>query len=86
MKNLLPKGYKRQVRKFLCTNLYSRNLISVINSCATSLLRYSGGIVNWTQAEMRKMDIDTRKLLTMHGGFLMNIDVDRLSFLRKKGS
>jgi len=60
MKSLLTKEYKRRVRKFLRTNLFSRNFISAINSCATSLLRYSGGIVNWTQAEMCKMDIDTR--------------------------
>jgi len=31
------------------------------------------------------MDIDTRKLLTMHGGFSMNSDVDRLYLSRKKG-
>jgi len=35
---------------------------------------------------MHKVDIDTRKLLTMHGGFSMNSDVDRLYLSRKKGS
>ena len=69
MKSLLTKEYKHRVRKYLCTYLYSRNLISVINSCANSLLQYSGGIGNWTQAEMRKIYSDTRKLLTMYSGF-----------------
>ena len=37
------------------------------------------------QAEMHKMDIDTRKLMTMHGAFSVNGDVDRLYLSRKKG-
>jgi len=48
-------------------------IIIIINVCAVSLLWYSGGIVNWTQAELHKLDVNTRKLLTiMHGGFCMN--------------
>ena len=46
MKDMLTKEYKRCVRKLLCTKLYSRNVISAINVCAVSLLRYSGGIIN----------------------------------------
>ena len=42
--------------------------------------------MNWTtQAELRKVDIDTRTLMTMHGGFLLNSDVDRLYVSRKNG-
>ena len=85
MKILLTKEYKHRVRKFLHTTLYSRNLITAINSCATSLLRYSGRLINWSQAEMCKMDIDTKKLMAMHGAFSMNGDADRLYFSKKKG-
>jgi len=85
MKTLLTKEYKRRVRKFLRTNLYSKHLITAINTCAVSLLRYSGGIIDWSQTELRKMDVDTRKLMTMHGCFSMNSDVDRLYVLRKNG-
>ena len=85
MKNILTKEYKRRVRKFLRSKLYSKHLISAINSCAISLLRYSGGIINWTQVELRKLDINTRKLMTMHGGFSMTSDVDRLYVSRKNG-
>ena len=85
MKCMLSKEYKRRVRKLLCTKLYSRNLISAINTCAVSLLRYSGGIIKWSQAEIQKLDVATRKLLTMHGGFCMNSDVDHLYVPRKNG-
>ena len=84
VKIFLTKEYKRHIRKFLRTTLYSRNLITTINSCATSLLRYSGGLIDWTQAEMGKMDIGTRKLMTMHGAFSMYGDVDQLYLSRNK--
>ena len=82
---MFMKEYKRRIHKLLCTKLYCRNVISAINVCAVSLLWYSGGIINWTQAELRKLDVCTRKLLTMHGGFCMNSDVDRLYVPRMKG-
>jgi len=78
MKDLLSKEYKRRVHKFLHTQFFSRNLFSALNMCAVSLIRYSGGIVKWSQEELHKLDVDTRKLLTMHGAFCMNSDVDRL--------
>ena len=49
-----------------------------------SAIRYSGGIINWTQAELQKLDVITRKLFTMHGGFCMNSDVDHLYIPRNK--
>ena len=30
--------------------------------CAVSMMRYSGGIVKWTQEELRRLDHDARKL------------------------
>ena len=72
MKNILTKEYKRRVRKFLRSKLYSKLLISAINSCAFSLLCYSGGIINWTQAKLRKLDIDTRKLMTIYARWFFN--------------
>jgi len=37
MKTLLTKEYKRRVQKFLRTNLYSKYLITAINTCAVSI-------------------------------------------------
>jgi len=48
-------------------------------------MRYSGGIVKWSQEELHKLDVDIKKLLTMHGAFCMNSDVDRLYIPRKRG-
>jgi len=56
-----------------------------LNTCAVSLIRYSGGIVKWTQEEFCRLDVDTRKLLTMHEAFSKNRDVDRLYIPRRNG-
>ena len=45
---------------------------------------YSGGIINWSQTELHKLDIDTRKLITIQSGFSLNSDMDRLYFPQKK--
>ena len=52
VKSILMQEYKRRVRKLLRTKLTSRNLILAINTYAVPLLRYSGGIIKWTQAEL----------------------------------
>ena len=85
MKAILSKEYKRRVRKLLQTKLTSRNLFLALNTYAVPLLRYSGGIVKWTQAELKHLDVCTRKLLTMFGGFSRNGDVDRLYVPRRIG-
>ena len=69
MKTRLTKEYKRRVRKLLPTKLLSKNIILAINVYYVSLLRYSGGLVQWTQSELYNVDVMTRKHLTMHGGF-----------------
>ena len=83
MKDMLSKEYKRHV---LHSKLFSRNLFTALNIYAVSLMRYSGGIVKWSQDELRSLNVDTRKLLTMHGGFSTNSDVDRLYIPRKNGA
>ena len=83
MKDLLSMEYKCWVRKLLCTRLFSRNLITAINVLAVSLMRYSSGIVKWSQEEL--LDDSTRKLITMHGSFLVSSDVDRLYIPTRHG-
>jgi len=75
MKSNLTKEYKKRVRKLLHSKLTSKNLILAINTYAVPLL---GGIVKWTQAELKHLDVCTRKFLTMFGGFSRNGDVDCL--------
>jgi len=85
MRELLSVKYKRRVWKLLRTRLFSRNLITAINVLAVSLMRYCGGIIKWSQEELYKLDVSTRKLMTMHGSFSVNIDVDRLYIPRRCG-
>ena len=43
------------------------------------------GIIDWTTGEIRQIDINTRKLLTMTGSFHPNSDVDRIYMSRVRG-
>ena len=45
---------------------------------AIPLVRYTAGLIKWTQAEIRTLDVSTRKLLTLYKCFGMKDDVDRL--------
>jgi len=85
IKSVLMQQYKRRIRKLLRTKLTSRNLILAINTYAVPLLRYSGGIIKWTQTELAKLDVYTRKLMTIYGGISRNGDVDRLYIPRHIG-
>jgi len=85
MKKHIVAKYKRRVRKILSSYLNSGNAIVAINSCAVPILRYSAGLVDWTQAELYKLDVTTRKLFSLHKAFNINSDVDRLYVHRLLG-
>lgn len=50
---------------------------------AVSVIRYSAGILEWSNKELKAMDVKTRKILTMHGAFHLSSSVDRLYMARK---
>ena len=56
VKRSMKKEYIRRVKKTLSSKLNAGNVIKAINSWAVSLLRYSGGIVNWTKSEVAELD------------------------------
>ena len=56
-----------------------------MNAWAVSVVRYSAGVLDWTEKELKAMDVRTRKLLTMFGAFHRNSGVDRLYMKRKEG-
>ena len=70
VKRSMKKEYIKRVKKTLSSKLNAGNVIKAINSWAVSLLRFSGGIVNWTKSELAELDRKTRKLLTIHGAFI----------------
>ena len=56
MKEKIKKEYLRRTRKLLETKLSSRNLIKGINTCAVSIVRYSGPFLKWTRDELKQKD------------------------------
>ena len=76
MKKHIVAEYKRRIRKILSSHLNGCNAIVAINSCAVPILQHSAGLVEWTQADLYKLDVTTRKLMSLHLAFNMNSDVD----------
>ena len=52
---------------------------------ALLLIRYTAGILKWSQLELKQLDIFTQKLLTLYKCFNVNDDVDRLYVSRQQG-
>ena len=67
MKELVTDEYLRRVKSVARSKLYSRNLFNAVNSWAVSVVRYSAGILNWKENELKSIDVKTRKILTMNG-------------------
>ena len=81
----IGKEYSRRVTRVAHSKSNGGNLIQAINTWAVSLVRYAGGIIEWTKQELRDLDRRTRKLLTMNGGFHPRDCVTRLYVPRKDG-
>jgi len=64
MKQKLSDEYRLRVRKLLCSYLTGKNIIQAINSCANPIIRFSAGIIDWTQQELQQLDRGTRKFLS----------------------
>ena len=69
MKELVRGEYLRRTKAVARSKLYSQNLFKAINAWAVSSVRYSAGILDWSEKELKDIDIKTRKILTMNGVF-----------------
>ena len=85
MKDKVRTEYFRRLVLLLKSELYAGNLITGINAWAIGIVRYTAGVLNWGVTELKKMDVKTRKTMTLHGAFHRNSDVDRLYMKRKDG-
>ncbi|KAJ7335269.1 hypothetical protein JRQ81_013210 [Phrynocephalus forsythii] len=85
VKNVVSKEYIQRVRKVLKSKLNSGNTIKTISSWAIPVIRYTAGIINWTQMELEILDRKIRKLITIHYALHPRSDVDRLYLPRKLG-
>ena len=77
--------YRSRFRSVLSSHLNGHYKIIELNSYAVPIMRYSAGILNWTQAELDDIDRKTRKLLTIYKGLHPKADVDRLYLPRNSG-
>ena len=66
MRQKLTKEYFYRLKKILRTNLNPKNEITAINQLALPVLQYTYGIINWPQNEIDPIDVETKKLLTIH--------------------
>ena len=68
------------------SELKTRNKITATEALVVTILRYSFGIINWRNEEIKKIDRKNRKMLTMY--YKMHhpkADIDRLYIKRKEG-
>ena len=85
MKDMVRAEYLRRVKLVAGSRLYARSLVSAVNIWAVSVVRYTAGILEWKEKELKAMDVKTRKILTMNGTFHMRSSVDRLYLKRNVG-
>ena len=85
IKKKAASEYTKRVRNVLKSKLNGGNSIRAINSWSVPVIRYTVGIVDWTQAELEDLDRKTRKLVTANHALHPQSDVDRLYLPRQTG-
>ena len=84
-KQMVIKEYKTRVKKIWGSELNGYNKAIAHNAFAVPVVTPTIGILKWTKKEINDLDIATRKIITMTGGFHQASDIDRLYVERKKG-
>ena len=85
MKEDVRQDYIMRVKLVAKSKLYSGNFIKAINMWAIGVVRYSAGILDWSDRELMAMDVKTRKRLTMFEAFHEKGSVPRLYMKRENG-
>ena len=85
VKQTVLSEYRSRFRHVLSSHLNGHYKIAALNSYALPLLRYSAGIIGWTQTELDDVDRKSRKLLTIYNGLHPKADIHRLYIPRKYG-
>jgi hypothetical protein len=81
----VTKEYLRRVRKIWSSELSAVNKTIAHNAFAIPVLTPTFGLLPWTIHELKKLDVETRKLLCATGNFHVNGDIDRLYIPRTDG-
>ena len=85
MKEKIEKEYLRRIKLLARSKLYAGNLIQGINVWAIGVVRYTAGIPDRTEGDLKRMDVKTRKTLSVAGAFHTRGSSLRLYIQRKEG-
>ena len=85
IKNEEMKEYFSRVKAILKSKLNSGNTVKAVNTWAVPVVRYSGGVVDWTKEELENIDRKTRKLMTINKALHPRARVARLYLPREVG-
>ena len=77
-KEKVSKEYLNRVQKIWSSELSDFNKVIAHKSFAVPIITPTIGTIDWTIEEIKQIDINTRKLLTLTGNFHPNSDVDRI--------
>ena len=84
-KENIKNEYIKRLKAILKSKLNSGNTMKAINSWAVPVIRYSAGIVDWKNSELRNMDRKIRKVLNMYQSLHPRSNVGRLYLPRSEG-
>ena len=85
MKESIGKEYIRRVKLICKSKLNAGNFISGMNAWAIGVMRYTGGIIDWTKEELQDMDRKPRKIMKLNRCLHPRNSVTRLYMKRKEG-
>ena len=78
MKENVRKECHRRIGVILKSEVNAANRFKAINTLAVPIVTYSFNIINWKMNEIKKLETETRKLLTIQRMHHPKADVDRL--------
>ena len=81
----VTKEYNRRLRKIWKSELNAHNKVIATNSFAVPIITYTIGLLDWTNEEIKKLDIQTRKVMNINNSLHRRSDIDRIYLKRLKG-
>ena len=85
MKEKAKGTFKKRLKSILKTELNAKNLMIAIGEYALPVLAYTFGVLNWTEEDIKGIDILMRKYLNLYRMFPIRGDIDRLNLPRNMG-
>lgn len=80
MKEMIKSEYVKGIKKFLKSHLNYKNVVIAINSRAVSIIMNDTGIIRSIEKELKDLDKNIRRLLTLYGMFHKNMVLIKVVF------